>query len=174
MTVPRGTIRTSIVLIILISGSALLSAQTPAQPQSGRKRVLVQLRAADASGARVMRGLGNQARIARRFAALPFIALEVTPEARAALAASPDVARVFDDEIVHPVLAQSVPLIEGDQAWAAGYDGSGTISIVWLGRRQIVGIEPGRQLIAWGRVSLDHDRPVIFNPRYELRPVGAE
>lgn len=54
------------------------------------------------------------------------------------------------------------------------YDGSGTISIVWLGRRQIVGIEPGRSLICWGRVSLDHDRPVMFNPRYELRPAGAE
>jgi hypothetical protein len=54
------------------------------------------------------------------------------------------------------------------------YDGSGTISIVWLGRRQIPGIEPGRSIICWGRVSLDHDRPVIFNPRYELRPVGAE
>ena len=54
------------------------------------------------------------------------------------------------------------------------YDGSGTISIVWLGRRQIAGIEPGRQLICLGRVSLDHDRPVIFNPRYELRPAGSE
>ena len=54
------------------------------------------------------------------------------------------------------------------------YDGSGTISIVWLGRRQIVGIEPGRSLKCWGRVSLDHDRPVIFNPRYELLPAGAE
>ena len=54
------------------------------------------------------------------------------------------------------------------------YDGSGTISIVWLGRRQIPGIEPGRSIICSGRVSLDHDRPVIFNPRYELRPAGAE
>ena len=28
-------------------------------------------------------------------------------------------------------------------------------------------------LIASGRVTRDHDQPVIFNPRYELRPVGA-
>jgi len=54
------------------------------------------------------------------------------------------------------------------------YDGSGSISLVWLGRRQIPGIEPGRSLVASGRVTRDHDQPVIFNPRYELRPAGAE
>ncbi len=54
------------------------------------------------------------------------------------------------------------------------YDGSGTINLVWLGRRQIPGIEPGRAVIASGRVTRDHEQPVIFNPRYELRPVGAE
>jgi hypothetical protein len=54
------------------------------------------------------------------------------------------------------------------------YDGSGSINLVWLGRRQIAGIEPGRAVIASGRVTRDHDQPVIFNPRYELRPVGAE
>jgi OB-fold nucleic acid binding protein len=54
------------------------------------------------------------------------------------------------------------------------YDGSGSINLVWLGRRQIPGIEPGRAMIACGRVTRDHEQPVIFNPRYELRPVGAE
>ncbi len=54
------------------------------------------------------------------------------------------------------------------------YDGSGSISLVWLGRRQIPGIDPGRRLVCYGRVTLDHDRPVIFNPRYKLRPAGAE
>ncbi len=54
------------------------------------------------------------------------------------------------------------------------YDGSGSISLVWLGRRQIPGIEPGRSLVASGRVTRDHEQPVIFNPRYELRPAGAE
>jgi hypothetical protein len=54
------------------------------------------------------------------------------------------------------------------------YDGSGSISLVWLGRRQIPGIEPGRALIASGRVTRDGEQPVIFNPRYELRPAGAE
>jgi hypothetical protein len=54
------------------------------------------------------------------------------------------------------------------------YDGSGSISLVWLGRRQIPGIEPGRALVAAGRVTREHDQPVIFNPRYELRPAGSE
>jgi hypothetical protein len=53
------------------------------------------------------------------------------------------------------------------------YDGSGAVNLVWLGRRQIPGIEPGRQLVAFGRVTSDGEQPVIFNPRYELRPSGA-
>jgi hypothetical protein len=53
------------------------------------------------------------------------------------------------------------------------YDGSGSVSLVWLGRRQILGIEPGRAVVCFGRVTRDGDRRVIFNPRYELRPTGA-
>ena len=53
------------------------------------------------------------------------------------------------------------------------YDGSGSISVVWLGRRQIPGIEPGRSIVCFGRVTRDDDKPVIFNPRYELRPAGS-
>ena len=53
------------------------------------------------------------------------------------------------------------------------YDGSGSISLVWLGRRQIAGIEPGRSLVGYGRVTRDGELPVIFNPRYELRPTGT-
>lgn len=54
------------------------------------------------------------------------------------------------------------------------YDGSGSICLVWLGRRQIAGIEPGRVLTAYGRVTRDDGVAVIFNPRYDLRPAGAE
>jgi hypothetical protein len=53
------------------------------------------------------------------------------------------------------------------------YDGSGSVSLVWLGRRQILGIEPGRAVVCFGRVTRDGERRVIFNPRYELRPTGA-
>ena len=30
--------------------------------------------------------------------------------------------RVLEDEIAKPVLADSVPLVQGDQVWDAGYD----------------------------------------------------
>jgi hypothetical protein len=53
------------------------------------------------------------------------------------------------------------------------YDGTGTLSLVWLGRRQIHGIEPGRAIVAYGRVTRDGERLTLFNPRYELRPAGA-
>jgi hypothetical protein len=49
------------------------------------------------------------------------------------------------------------------------YDGSDVIDLVWLGRRRIPGIEPGRLLRAEGLVSFQDGRKVMFNPRYELR-----
>src|SRR4051812_33975521 len=65
-------------------------------------------------------------RIVHRYETVPLIALEVGPAALAALEASADVDAVFEDAIVRPSLAESVPLIHADQAWAAGYDGTGT------------------------------------------------
>lgn len=49
------------------------------------------------------------------------------------------------------------------------FDGSASIDLVWLGRRRIAGITPGRTISAKGRIG-DHDgRLAIYNPRYELR-----
>ena len=49
------------------------------------------------------------------------------------------------------------------------YDGSGAVTLVWLGRRTIAGIKPGVSLVARGRVSCHDQRRIIYNPRYELR-----
>jgi|SRR5690554_5538776 len=59
---------------------------------------------------------------------------------------------------------------DGVQALEAElYDGSGALTLVFLGRRLIPGIEAGRHLRAEGLVvELDGER-VVFNPRYELR-----
>ncbi|MEV0645845.1 OB-fold nucleic acid binding domain-containing protein [Phytomonospora sp. NPDC050363] len=57
----------------------------------------------------------------------------------------------------------NLPLLE-----ALLYDGSDMISLVWLGRRRIAGIEPGRLLTARGRVALREERKVIYNPHYTL------
>ncbi len=48
------------------------------------------------------------------------------------------------------------------------FDGSGSVSLVWLGRRRIAGVEPGRRLKARGLVADDAGQRVIFNPEYEL------
>jgi subtilisin family serine protease len=133
---------------VLVALSAItLSAQAPSPAAGGRTRVIVELRLPSphvaegltspaaaaaqrreivAAGARVAGRLrAADHRVVRQYQTVPYIALEVSPAALAALRAAPDVVRVFDDEIVHAVLAQSVPQIQGDQAWASGYDGSG-------------------------------------------------
>lgn len=56
---------------------------------------------------------------------------------------------------------------------AVVYDGTGHVRLVWLGRRRIVGIEPGRRLRARGRVTGSEDEPVLYNPRYELLPADV-
>jgi RecG-like helicase len=53
------------------------------------------------------------------------------------------------------------------------YDGTGTVTLVWLGRRRIRGIDPGRTLVAKGRLTRREGRPTLFNPEYELRAVGG-
>src|SRR3954463_11990813 len=79
------------------------------------------------AGARVAAALAAaDRRIVHRYEPIPLIALEVGAAALSALEASADVDAVFEDAIVRPSLAESVPLIPADQAWAAGYDGTGT------------------------------------------------
>jgi hypothetical protein len=50
------------------------------------------------------------------------------------------------------------------------WDGTGTVKLVWLGRREIRGIRPGRRIIAHGRIAMTNDERVMYNPSYELRP----
>lgn len=49
------------------------------------------------------------------------------------------------------------------------YDGSGVVTLVWLGRRRIPGIKPGVSLVVTGRVSCQDGQRVIYNPKYELQ-----
>jgi RecG-like helicase len=52
-------------------------------------------------------------------------------------------------------------------------DGSGAVTLVWLGRREIPGIEAGRTLKVWGRISCHDGKRLIYNPRYELMQTPA-
>jgi len=57
----------------------------------------------------------------------------------------------------------NLPTLEADL-----YDGSDVVTLVWLGRRHIAGIEPGRTVTARGRVAIRDEKKVIYNPYYEL------
>lgn len=50
------------------------------------------------------------------------------------------------------------------------FDGTEGVTLVWLGRRRIPGIEPGRTVRARGRMAVRDGRKVLYNPYYELQP----
>ena len=50
------------------------------------------------------------------------------------------------------------------------FDGTDTVTLVWLGQRRIPGIECGRTLRVRGRVgNLDTGGKAIYNPHYEIQ-----
>src|SRR5437773_677550 len=69
-------------------------------------------------------------RAIRRFSTVPFVVLDVTPASLAALEQMDEVASVRPDVIHRPTLAESVPLIEADQVWDTGFDGTGQMIAV--------------------------------------------
>jgi RecG-like helicase len=58
----------------------------------------------------------------------------------------------------------NVPVLEAEL-----FDGSSQIQLVWLGRRRIAGIEPGRKILARGRIGVHNGQLAIYNPWYELQ-----
>lgn len=50
------------------------------------------------------------------------------------------------------------------------WDGTGRVLLLWLGRRDIPGIEPGRKLVVHGRMTNVKGERAIYNPAYELQP----
>ncbi len=59
-----------------------------------------------------------------------------------------------------------VPALEAEL-----YDGSGSINVVWLGRRRIGGVSPGRGIRVEGRIGIQNGERMMYNPRYSLRPL---
>ncbi len=99
-------------------------------------------------------------------------------QARVADASATPIADVPDRE--HAVIAGTLrtvtvrPRGSSPALHAELWDGSGSISLVWLGRRHIPGIEPGRHLTVRGRIAQHRSGRTIYNPLYELRPPGGE
>ena len=46
--------------------------------------------------------------------------------------------------------------------------GDDVVTVIWLGRNHIIGVEPGRVLTVEGTLSVQGGRKVMYNPRYEL------
>jgi len=86
----------------------------------------------------------------------------------ATIAEAPDRERVRVRGTIRTVTLRprgGVPALEAEL-----YDGSGVITVVWLGRRQIAGITPGRAMEIQGRIGAHDGVRVMYNPRYELMP----
>lgn len=85
-----------------------------------------------------------------------------------AIATAPDRERVTLRGTLRTVTLRprgGVPALEAEL-----YDGSGVITLVWLGRRRIAGIGPGRSMEIQGRIGAHDGQRIMYNPRYELIP----
>jgi subtilisin family serine protease len=94
------------------------------------------LASVDAEAARVTAIRGARAALARdlegtayaterEFSTIPYVALDVSPAALTALTLSGHVLGIEEDRLEKVMLPESVPLVQGDQAWNAGFDGTG-------------------------------------------------
>jgi subtilisin len=103
----------------------IVRLDVPAQPEGGLPPGLaqVQRQTIGTTQQQVMQRLaGTGARLVRQFETIPYMALEVGPDALLTLAQTPGVLAIQEDRLHAPDLAESVPLVEGDAAWAAHYD----------------------------------------------------
>lgn len=90
------------------------------------------------------------------------VAVGATPVRDCALGEPAVVAGTLRAVVLRPLAG--VPTLEAELD-----DGTGTVTLVWLGRRRIRGIDPGRRLVARGRLTLRDGKTTLFNPEYELR-----
>ena len=80
---------------------------------------------------------------------------------------APDRERVVLQGTLKTVTLQprgGVPALESEL-----YDGTGSLTLIWLGRRRIAGIDPGRVIRIEGRIGVHQGRRIMYNPHYELR-----
>jgi len=96
---------------------------------------------------------------------------DLRSETEAAGASPVSACRIGEPVVVAGTLQQVVlrPLAGVPTLEAELYDGTGTVTLVWLGRRRIRGLDPGRSLVARGRLTQREGKPTVFNPSYELR-----
>jgi hypothetical protein len=61
------------------------------------------------------------------------------------------------------------PTNEAATLQAELFDGTQGVTLIWLGRRRIPGIEPGRTIKVRGRMAERAGQKVLYNPYYELQ-----
>ncbi|HET6377405.1 MAG TPA: S8 family serine peptidase [Methylocella sp.] len=104
-----------------------------------------------AQNAAVSRALGAAAADASvsLFDALPFVAMTVTPEQLSRLLSDPSVLSIQEDVAVPPTLTQSVPFINANKVWAAGFPGTGiTVAILDTGVDKTHDMFPGNKIVS--------------------------
>lgn len=69
--------------------------------------------------------------------------------------------------VIHPRSAAAA--VEADL-----FDGTGTITLIWLGREKISGIRPGTRLEVTGFAANRGHHRVMYNPRYEILGLPGE
>lgn len=62
------------------------------------------------------------------------------------------------------------PASERPTLTAELFDGTDPIKLIWIGRRAIRGIDPGRTIKVRGRIALLDGDKVMYNPDYQLLP----
>jgi subtilisin family serine protease len=79
----------------------------------------------------LINGLNQRStRLVHEYKFIPFVAMEVDQAGFEALQNNPMVVGIEEDIIMYPMLITSVPLINADDVWAAGYTGSGQVVAV--------------------------------------------
>lgn len=74
--------------------------------------------------------VGMSQQVVHKYETVPFLALEVDLDALGvleALASRGLVVKIEEDKLVAPTLAESTPLVEANQAWLTGSDGTGRV-----------------------------------------------
>ncbi|MBS2536183.1 amino acid permease [Catenulispora sp. NF23] len=97
---------------------------------------------------------------------------EVSPCGATPIADCPDRERVVVSGTLRTVRLRpraGVPVLEADL-----WDGTGSVTVSWLGRREIPGIAPGRRIVVRGRITTVGGQRAVYNPIYELRPGAAD
>jgi hypothetical protein len=66
------------------------------------------------------------------------------------------------------------PVANAPAVEAELWDGTGRLTLLFLGRRRIPGITPGRHIVVHGRPIVRDGERAMVNPRYELLPAAQD